>query len=814
MKKKKSIHRQPRPQRKNNLPRALPASMLRWHCTPADLGVADLGVSCFDDAATVKDIIGQDRALRALHVGLEMAHVGYNIFVTGVSGTGRTTTIKRLLTEFEQLPATLTDKCYVYNFHDPDASRLITLPAGQGSEFKKEMASFLNDLHTQIPAAFESRRFSEMRKQTLEHFQERQRSVLRDLEKKVKDKGFEVVQVQTGATTRPEIAPVLEGNPVTFDQFQAKVDTGEMTEEAFTKMTGDHAELERLMDSVMREMRNIERKAKKSTEQLTNRVVAPIVEELIQDLEEKYSSPAIHTYLEEIERHVLDNVHRFHPREEQQQSTLGFQFQKEEDRYTEFQINLIIDNSTAKGRPVIIETNPRYKNLFGTIERVVDRNGVWRTDFMQIKSGSLLKADGGYLVINAMDALVEPGVWTTLKRVLRNGLLDIQPPDFFTHNAYFALKPEPVPLNVKVIMIGDAYTYRFLYEMDDDFKKIFKVRSDFDVEMPNDRKSIASYVAFIKTMCRDEKLLPYDISGMTEIVEYGARLAKQQKKLSTRFTRIADLIREANYWAQKDNAATVTKLHVRKAIEEHIERVRLVEEKIQEMIEDGTIRVETEGAVVGQVNGLSVYHTSGYSFGKPSRITAKTSIGRAGIINIEREADLSGPSHDKGMLILSGYLRDKYAKNKPLMLSASIAFEQSYGGVDGDSASSTEVYALLSSLSGIPLRQDLAVTGSVDQHGNIQAIGGVDQKIEGFFDVCKARGLTGTQGVLIPKQNVSDLMLRHDVIDAVNQKKFHVYAITTIDEGIRLLTGKQPEVVHAKVDKHLFAMARKVKKMG
>ena len=797
--------------KKSLLPRfELPVECLRWRCSLNDLSVASS-----QEAEPDNEIIGQDRALRSLRVGLEMAHFGYNIFVTGVSGTGRTTTVKRLLKEFEQRPAELTDKCYVHNFRDPDVARLIILPAGQGTAFKKDMGDFLNELVTQIPAVFESRRYNDQRKATLEHFQERQRTVLRDLEKKVKQRGFEVVQVQAGSITRPEIAPVLDGNPVTMDQFQSKVDAGEMTKEALEKMLVDQTDLERQMDSVMREMRNIERKAKKSAEQLNYNIVVPIVEELVDEFNSKYPSPAVHDFLLDVKKHVLNTLQLFQPREEQQQPTvLGITMPKDEDRFTEFQVNVLVDNGNGKGRPIIIETNPRYKNLFGTIERVVDRNGAWRSDFTLIKAGSLLKADGGYLVINSVDALVEPGVWTTLKRVLRNSLLDIQPLDYGSYNISTSLKPEPIPLNVKVIMVGDAFTYGMLYELDDDFKKIFKIRSDFDTEMPNVQKAIGSYVSFINTLCTNEKLLPFDQSGIAETIEYGARLAGRQKRLSTRFMVVADLLREANYWATKGGAQSVAREHVRMAIAERIERVRLVEEKIQEMIEDGTLQVDTDGAIVGQVNGLSVYEMSGYSFGKPSRITAKTGFGRTGIINIEREVEMSGPSHDKGMLILAGYMRFKYAKNKPLVLSASIAFEQSYSGVDGDSASSTEVYALLSSLSGFPIRQDIAVTGSVDQHGNIQSIGGVNQKIEGFFDVCNARGLTGKHGVVIPRKNQDDLMLRHDVIDAVKKKEFHIYSIGTIDEGVELLFGKPAKLVHAKVDRQLTRYAKKVKKFG
>jgi predicted ATP-dependent protease len=802
-------------------PREVPAEQLRWRCLPGTLGVRSM-----DTVEPVREIIGQDRAVRALRVGLEMFHSCYNIFVTGDSGTGRTTTIKRLLREYEARPVQLTDKCYVHNFNDPDAPLLLTLPAGKGAAFRKDMEAMVAELKKAVPGVFESRRFQEQRKGLLEHFQTRQRSVLKDFEKKVKDKGFEVVQVQTGPGTRPEIAPVIDGNPMTLEQIQAKVDAQELTTEQVNALLAEQTSLEAQMDVVMREMRNIERKAKKSLEDLNHKIVEPIVEELADDIATRYGDGKVSEYLSGVKREVLDHLQRFQSKDEQPSAPLlGMQFAKEDDSFLEYQVNVIVDNSAAQGVPIIIETNPRYKNLFGTIERVVDRNGVWRTDFTQIRSGSLLKADGGYLVVNALDALVEPGVWHTLKRVLRNQQIEIQPPESGLFGSSSALKPEPVTLNVKVIMIGDPSIYHILYGMDEDFKKIFKIRADFDVEMKNDAKAIGSYVAFVKSICQEEHLLPFDLHAVAEVIEHGVRLAGRQNKLSTHFNVVADVLREANYWARRDEAKQVTHHHVRKAIEERIERVRMVEEKMQEMLEDGTILIDTEGSVTGQVNGLSVYQTGEYAFGKPSRITAKTAMGRAGIINIEREADLSGPSHDKGVLIMAGYLRSMYAQDKPLMLSASIAFEQSYGGVDGDSASSTEVYALLSSLSGIPLRQDLAVTGSINQHGEIQPIGGVNLKIEGFFDVCRSRGLTGTQGVLIPVQNVPHLMLRHDVVEAVRQGRFHVYAVKTIDEGIELLTGKPAGKrltrrafprgsVHALVDTTLDHYRKTQRKLG
>jgi len=789
---------------------AVPVKDLRWRCTPDRLGITDMA-----DAEPSRTIIGQDRALRAIHVGLEMKHYGYNIFVTGVPGTGRMTTIERMLREFEGRKIPLTDKVYVHNFRDSDSPSMLIFPAGQGMRFKREMAAFLSDLQKNIPAVFESRRFIAQRKALLEHFQDRQRSVLRDFERKVKEKGFEVVQVQGGASSRPEIAPVVEGNPVGLDLLQAKVDAGELGKEELTRLTNEQNELEAQMDIVMREMRNIERRAKKSLDDLTHKVIVPVVDELLEEVQGKFDIKGLNAYLAEVQTSILDNVSRFHPKEEQPSTNvLGMQIPREEDTFLEYQVNVVVDNGDVLGVPIIIEKNPRYKNLFGTIEREIDRNGVWRSEFTHIKAGSILKADGGYLVLNALDALTEPGVWGTLKRILRNRQIEIQPLESGILGTSSALKPEPIDLDVKVIVIGDSSVYQTLYAYDDDFRKIFKIRVDFDTEMPNEDTSISGYVSFVKTMCDREQLTVFDASGVCEIVEYGARLAGRQNKLSTRFSILADVLREASYWSSQESAGRVTAAHVRKAIGEKIERVKLIEEKIQEMIDDGSIMIDTAGKVVGQVNGLSVYQMGEYEFGKPARITAKTAMGKAGIINIERESSMSGPSHNKGMLILGGYLRGKYAQNKPLVLSASIAFEQSYSGVDGDSASSTEVYAILSSLSGIPLEQGLAVTGSVNQHGEIQPIGGVNLKVEGFFEVCRARGLNGRQGVLIPHQNVKDLMLRYDVVEAVEKNLFHIHAVRTIDEGIELLTGTPAAAIHVRVNARLKEYVKANKKFG
>ncbi len=796
-------------------PREIPLDQLRWRCDPKKLNI-----QMTDGAPVKKEIIGQDRALRALRLGLEMKHAGYNVFVTGFSGTGRMTTIKRLLAEFQKQPKTVRDRCYVHNFKNNDQPLLITLPAGQGILLRDDMNNLVQDLLKDVPAVFESKRFKDERKRQMELFQERQHSVLKDFEAKVKERGFEVIQVQVGTSMHPDITPVVEGQPASFDQIDQFVREGKITKEQMDKMLGDRHALEGQMELIMRELHNIERKAKQSISELSEQFILPIVKNYIDEIREKYKNEKLHHYLDEVLESIIDNLNRFRPMDDQPQIPgMPPLPQQDEDDFLEFHVNVILDNSEVTSVPIVIETNPRYKNIFGTIDRDIDRNGMWRTDFTLIKAGSLLKADGGFLVINALDALTEQGVWQTLKRTLRNGLLEIQAVETGVFGASSAFKPEPIEIDVKVIMLGDAYIYFLLYEQDDDFKKIFKVRADFDTEMPKGQKQIDRYIHFIKMICDDEKLKPFDGTALAAIIEHGVRLAGQQNKLSTRFNVIADLVRESNYWATKKKCAVVTEEFVRQALDQGIERINLVESKIKEMITDGNILIDTEGAVTGQVNGLSVMDMREYMFGIPARITAKTAIGRAGIINIEREAGMSGPTHNKGVLILTGYLHGMYAQNKPLAMNASLTFEQNYGGVDGDSASSTEIFAILSALSNIPIRQDIAVTGSVNQNGDIQPIGGVNQKIEGFFDVCRVRGLTGTQGVIIPHQNIIDLMLRLDVIDAVQKGKFHIYAINTIDQGIEILTGRpagnrqnngmfEPDSIHAAVDQTLSDYAR------
>lgn len=762
----------------------VPVEKLRWRCDPKSLGFKST-----DELKVHKDIIGQKRALNALRLGLDIESVGYNIFVTGLVGTGRKTAINYLLEETERIKNIPDDKLYVNNFKNPDMPRLIRLPAGQGRTLKKDMDGIAEYLLKNIPSIFESKDYKQRKEEVVESLKNKQKELITVFEKKIAEEKFTLIQLQFGVFTKPAILPLIDGKPLNFDQLTVLVEKGKFPKEELQILKKKHSELTDKMGTVFKEMRYIEKEIRERLKSLDNEVVTPLVEQRINDIKNKYKNDKVNEYLEEVRENILDNLDKFQKKPEEATLQIPGITAPIEDTFLEYQVNLLVDNYGVKKAPVIFETSPTFRNIFGTVEVAPGKFGQWRTDFTKIKAGSLLRADGGFLIIEALDTLIEPGVWPALKRTLRNLKIEIQNYAPFYMISVSALKPEPIECDIKVAMVGDPFLYHILYNRDEDFKKIFKVRADFDSVMDVKRESIMQYANFVKKIVSNEKLRPFNCDAVAVVVEFGMRLAGKQKKLSTQFNNIADVLREANYWARKEKSSQVTEKHVEKAIEEKIERSKLIEEKIQEMIEEGTIMIDIKGFVVGQVNGLSVYDTGDYSFGKPTRITAKTSVGGSGIINIEREAELSGRIHSKGVLILAGYLRSKYAQDKPLAMSASLCFEQSYSGVEGDSASSTEVYALLSALSDLPIRQDIAVTGSVNQKGEIQTIGGVNHKIEGFYDVCKTKKFTGTQGVMIPHQNIKDLMLRKDVINAVKQSKFHIYSVKTIDEGIEILTG-------------------------
>jgi ATP-dependent Lon protease len=770
-----------------------------------------------------REIIGQERALEAIRVGLEIKSIGYNIFVTGLAGTGRFTTIKAVFEEMDVKGKIPDDLCYVNNFKNTDMPHMLALPAGQGNGFKKEMEALIETLKKKIPLIFENENYLNKKKELVERFRNQQAEMFKEFEKKVNKEGFALVQIQMGPYSRPGIFPVVEGNPVNVEQLEAMAEEDKFSKEELERIKEKQAELINTLEGIFKETRKSEKEIKDELSALDKEMISPAIKDSITDIKERFNDKKIHSYLDEVQEDILANFHRFREKEESPPSPIpGLVLPQPIDTFGEYQVNVLVDNSETKGAPIIVEMTPNYRNLFGTIERVIDRSGVWKTDFTHIKAGSFLRASGGYLIFNALDGLVEPGVWPALKRTLRNQVMEVQIYDPFYFFATTALKPEPIECNTKVIMIGDSYLYHLLFNMDDDFKKIFKIKADFDSVTVKDEDKIRQYASFIRKVCDEEKLKPFDRTGIAAVVEHGVRISGRQKKLSTRFHLIADLLREANYWAGKDGSPTIKEVHVDRAVEKRAYRLNLVEEKIQEMIDEGTILLDSDGMVVGQVNGLSVYNLGDYAFGKPSRITVKTSLGKAGIINIEREVEMSGPIHNKGVYILSGYLRDRYAQDKPITMSASICFEQSYSGVEGDSASSTELYGLLSSLSGLPLRQDIAVTGSVNQKGEIQPIGGVNEKIEGFFEVCKAKGLTGKQGVMIPHLNVDDLMLRKDLVHAVREGKFHIYPVKTIDHGISILTGVEAGErlengrfkegsVNDLVDKKLQELGKKIK---
>jgi lon-related putative ATP-dependent protease len=796
----------------------VPVEQLRWRCNPSTLP--------FETTEAIQpceEIIGQDRALEAIRVGLDISSIGYNIFVTGLAGTGRFTTIQCVLEEMDVKGKIPNDLCYVNNFKNPDMPHMLSLPAGQGNVFKKEMETLIETLKKKIPLIFENETYLNKKKEVVEKYRNKQGEMFREFEKRVNKEGFALVQIQMGPYSRPGILPVVEGNPVNVEQLETMVEEDKYSKEELEKVKEKQAGLINELENIFKETRKSEKEVKEELAALDNEVISPAVKDMISDIKERFSDERIRRYLDEVQEDILANLNRFREKEEAPASPLpGLVLPQPVDTFSEYQVNVLVDNSETKGAPIIVETTPNYRNLFGTLERVIERSGIWKTDFSHIKAGSFLRANGGYLIFNALDALIEPGVWPALKRTLKNQIIEIQTYDPFYFFSTSALKPEPIECNTKVIMIGEAQIYYLLYSMDEDFKKIFKIKADFDSVTNKDVEKIQQYASLIRKVCDEEKLKPFDRTGIAAVVEYGVRMAGRQKKLSTRFDLIADLLREANYWAMKDGSEVVKESHVDKAIEKKIHRVNLIEEKIQEMIDDGTIMIDSDGAVVGQVNGLSVYSFGDHAFGKPSRITAKTSMGKAGIINIEREVEMSGPIHNKGVYILAGYLRDRYAQDKPITMSASICFEQSYSGVEGDSASSTELYALLSSLSGLPLRQDIAVTGSVNQKGEVQPIGGVNEKIEGFFDVCKAKELTGKQGVMIPHLNVGDLMLRKDVIEAVKAGKFHIYPVKSINQGIEILTGVEggekldggkfkEGTVNDLVDKKLRELGMKIK---
>jgi ATP-dependent Lon protease len=786
--------------------------------------VCQFGFDSTAEVASFEGIIGQDRAMDAIRLGLKMTSKGYNIYVAGEPGTGRMTTVKHLLEKSAAGQGVPPDIVYVNNFRNPDLPHALRLPAGQGNRLGGDMETLVINMRRNIAQIYESEVYKERMKGLIEEFKERERKFLRAFEEQIRKENFALIQVQLGPFSKPEIAPILAGEPVQMERLEALTLQGKFAAEEYERLKLKYEELTAAMEKAFKSSRDLKRELRDAMAKLQKDFGSPAVTDYIQDLKADYQHPGVLAYLDEVQEEILNNMERFidgEETEEQEKKARG----EAENRFRDFSVNVLVDNSRTPGPPVILETSPNYRNLFGTIERMVDRSGHWVSDFTRIKAGSLLRASGGTLVLNLMDAIVEPGVWVALKRALKHRRIDIQTFDPFYLYSISAIKPEPIPLDLKLVVVGDRYAYHILYNYDEDFRKIFKVKAEFDTVIPRSEENLSKYVNFARKITSEERLHPLDPGGVGALVEFGLRLAGRQNRLSTRFSEIADVIREASLWAHEEGAERVSAAHIRRAVAGREGRVNLTEEKLREMVQEGVLLIDTQGAQVGQVNGLSVLDLGDHAFGQPSRITVKCSMGREGIINIEREADLSGRTHNKGVLILEGYFRSQFAGDKPLAVQATICFEQNYGGVDGDSASSTEVYALLSALSEVPLRQDIAVTGSVNQNGVVQPIGGVNEKIEGFFAVCRARGLTGTQGVMIPKLNATDLMLSEEVVEAVRAGRFHIYAVESIPQGVEILTGVvagerdargrfPSESVFGRVDRALREFARKSRAFG
>ena len=799
----------------------IPPEKLRWTCKPEWIP-ADRS----DAIPPTDEIIGQERAIRAIETGLRMKSYGYNIFVSGLTGTGKMTTIQKLLQQINVGQEVPGDICYVYNFSDPDQPIPIYLPPGEGRKLAEDMDKLVQELLRTVPGIEENEQFEAEKKSLIDRYRKRNQELFKVFEEKVRSEGLALMQVQIGGVQQPEIFPVIQGEVVPWEKLLELIEAGKLSEKQAEALQEKRANLMEELAALFQQTKDLQEELNERLEALRLKFVQPVIRHWKRHLKSRFKGKEVQRYFDRLFEHLESHLDDFdHSRGQGPEKALLLAQvvpAHRQDPLLVYRVNVLVDNSETKRPPIVIETAPTFQNLFGTIEHTLGPGGVWQSDFTRIKPGSILQANGGYLVFNFLDAVRDPRVWPALKRVLKNSEIIIQAevPPFFP--AASSIRPRPVKVNVKVVVIGDAAVYQYLYENEDEFRKIFKIRADFDTEMPNTRSAIRQYTQFISKICRAENLLPLNREGMAAVVEYGVYLAGRNSKLSTRFSDVADVIREAHYWASQESAREITASHIRRAVEERRYRLQLVEDKLQNLILEDILLIDTKGTRVGQINGLSVYDMGDYSFGKPSKITAEVSIGRSGIINIEREAELGGKIYNKGVLIISGYLNGKYAQDLPLTVNASICFEQSYSGVDGDSASAAEILALLSSLARVPLRQDLAVTGSVSQKGEIQPVGGVNEKIEGFYRVCKARGLTGTQGVVIPRKNLPDLMLSQEVIESVRAGKFHIFAISTIDEGLELLTGlpagkrdrqgRYPAgSVHGLVQQRLVEFAEKMK---
>ncbi|MDX1485489.1 MAG: ATP-binding protein [Alphaproteobacteria bacterium] len=766
----------------DGLPSALKADELCRICDPASLGFKTT-----DELKEPRRIIGQDRAVEAIRFGVGIAKEGYNMFALGPSGTGKYSVIRQFLEGRAEKLATPPDTCYVNNFPEPHRPNLIQLPAGRGAPFREDMDQLVELVRVAIPRAFEAEDYRAKRKELETRFKQAHDEIFADVQREAEENSIALVRTPAGVV----LAPVRNGQvipPEAFEQFP-----DDAKERIQTTIEG----LQEKLREALAEMPKLERQIREEVRSLNQGTTMFAVGHLIDDLKSRYQDqPEVLDYLDQVRDDIVEHVEDFLRGDgEAAQGPMAQLAERAASAgLNRYKVNLLVDNGKSKGAPVVYEDLPNLQSLIGRIEHIA-QFGTLMTDFSLIQPGALHRANGGYLILDARKVLMAPFAWEQLKRSLKSREVRIESPEKILSVATtITLEPEPMPLDVKVVLLGDRLLYYLLTQADPEFSELFKVEVDFEESWDRTPENMALFSRFLAQVIRHQKLRPFDAAAVARVIEHAARMAGDSTKMTTHIRTLADLLEEADYWAGTNGNGTVGAADVARALEAKIERADRIRDVSYEQIEDRTILIETRGEAVGQINGLSVMQLGKFPFGRPTRITARVRLGRGQVVDIEREVELGGPIHSKGVLILSGFLGARFCTELPLSLAASLVFEQSYSGVEGDSASSTELYALLSALAEVPIKQSLAVTGSVNQYGQVQAIGGANEKIEGFYDICKIQGLTGEQGVLIPRANVKHLMLRKDVIEAVGAGQFHIYPVDTIDQGIALLTGREAGV--------------------
>lgn len=760
----------------------------------------------------LEEIVGQPRAVKALELGLGIKDTGYNIYLSGNSGMGRKALVQKMVSERASTESTPSDWIYVNNFGQEDRPLSISLDSGKGKILKKEMEDLLSRLRDEVPRAFRQEDFSKEKQRLSMHYENQSKSAYTKLEQLALERNLIIQEMPDG---RILMIPKKGDRPMTPEEFDS------LSNSEKEDISKNQSELGQVVSTVINQQREIGKKLRDEVRQIERNFASRLIEPAIDEISSHYQNKKLQAWFSKVKEHMIENLNNFREQDGNQQQTLAAMFggapPSPDEFFQEYTINVIVDNSDSEGAPVIFEESPNYKNLFGTIFGTFDRTGRLFTNFRNIKSGSLLRANGGYLVFNLMETLMEPLVWKELKRTLKSGELEYHMYDPFGVFATSSLRPEPIPLKVKLVAVGNPLLYHLLQLYDEDFPELFKVKADFSPELDFKGNIETVMARFIQKLGKTDMIKPFAPHAVAELIKVAARFTGDKDKITSQFSKLADVARESSYWAEKSNAEIVQVEHVRTALEEKIYRSNLIAEQMREYIANGTLIISITGLAVGQINGLSIIQLGDYTFGRPSRITVSVGTGAAGIINIERESRLSGSSYDKAMLILEGYLRKIYANKHPLSLSASIAMEQSYGPIEGDSATIAELLCILSAFGNIPLRQDIAITGSVNQMGQIQAVGGVTQKIEGFYEVCKLMGFNGNQGVCIPSSNVRNLVLRKELIDAIHDGQFHIWAVKDVNEALELLSGvpagsiEEENTFHWRVDQRLKEMLELVK---